>query len=107
VSDIWIGIFAIVASMGLVAMRVHIGAAFGIVAIIAFAYLLNWRAALSMASSVPFPLVGDWNMTAIPMFLLMGFIGSTTKLTESFDVGRKTRGACRGAGYLVNPTATL
>jgi C4-dicarboxylate transporter DctM subunit len=83
VSDIWIGIFAIVASMGLVAMRVHIGAAFGIVAIIAFAYLLNWRAALSMASSVPFPLVGDWNMTAIPMFLLMGFIGSTTKLTES------------------------
>jgi hypothetical protein len=24
-----------------------------------------------------------------------------------FDVGRKTRGACRGAGYLVNPTATL
>jgi glycolate oxidase FAD binding subunit len=23
------------------------------------------------------------------------------------DVGRKTRGACRGAGYLVNPTATL
>jgi WD40 repeat protein len=26
---------------------------------------------------------------------------------ERFDVGRKTRGACRGAGYLVNPTATL
>jgi cytochrome c oxidase cbb3-type subunit 3 len=22
-------------------------------------------------------------------------------------LGRKTRGACRGAGYLVNPTATL
>lgn len=81
-SDIWVGIVAIVASMGLVALRVHIGAAFGIVAILAFAYLLNWRAALSMASSVPFPLVGDWNMTAIPMFLLMGYIGSTTNLTE-------------------------
>jgi adenosine deaminase len=26
---------------------------------------------------------------------------------DKFDVGRKTRGACRGAGYLVNPTATL
>jgi dTDP-4-dehydrorhamnose 3,5-epimerase-like enzyme len=29
------------------------------------------------------------------------------EVTTRFDVGRKTRGACRGAGYLVNPTATL
>jgi septum site-determining protein MinC len=28
-------------------------------------------------------------------------------MSPNFDVGRKTRGACRGAGYLVNPTATL
>jgi uncharacterized protein YlxP (DUF503 family) len=28
-------------------------------------------------------------------------------VVSNFDVGRKTRGACRGAGYLVNPTATL
>jgi recombination protein RecA len=36
-------------------------------------------------------------------------LGCLVDLAEqnNFDVGRKTRGACRGAGYLVNPTATL
>jgi hypothetical protein len=34
-------------------------------------------------------------------------IGFMRDSIVKFDVGRKTRGACRGAGYLVNPTATL
>jgi hypothetical protein len=42
---------------------------------------------------------------SIPSVEPVGFAEITEQ--DLVDVGRKTRGACRGAGYLVNPTATL
>jgi len=50
---------------------------------------LNTRAALGIVTAVPFNFVGDWNLSAIPMFLFMGFLASAAGLTRGlFDAMR-------------------
>jgi tripartite ATP-independent transporter DctM subunit len=68
--------------LGLVALRIQIGVALGIVSFFGIAAVVNWRAAWGVVSSVPFNFVGDWNLTAIPMFLLMGYVASFSGLTS-------------------------
>ena len=46
------------------------------------AAILNFQAAWGILTAVPFNFVGDWNLTAIPMFLLMGYVASSTGLSQ-------------------------
>jgi tripartite ATP-independent transporter DctM subunit len=77
-----IGYLAIVAGLGLIALRVPIGVALGVVSFIGIAAILNMQAAWGIVTAVPFNFVGDWNLTAIPMFLLMGYVASSTGLSR-------------------------
>lgn len=43
--------------------------------------LLDLRAAFGMVTAVPFYFVGDWNLTAVPMFLFMGYVAASAGLT--------------------------
>jgi tripartite ATP-independent transporter DctM subunit len=79
---ITIGYLAIVAGLGLIALRVPIGVALGVVSFIGIAVILNMQAAWGIVTAVPFNFVGDWNLTAIPMFLLMGYVASSTGLSR-------------------------
>ena len=46
------------------------------------AILTDVNVALSMISSTPFNFVGQWELSAAPMFLLMGYLCSETRLTN-------------------------
>lgn len=81
-SNVAIGFIGIFVGLGLIALRVQIGVALGLVSFFGIASIVNWRAAWGIVSSVPFNFVGDWNLTAIPMFLFMGYLASFSGLTS-------------------------
>ncbi|WP_138472370.1 TRAP transporter large permease [Poseidonocella sp. HB161398] len=74
------------AGLGLVLMligvRVPIGAAMGTSAFLGIWAMMGWKPAIGITKAVPFTLIGDWNLSAIPMFLFMGFIAVEAGLTR-------------------------
>ncbi|MBY8976781.1 TRAP transporter large permease [Rhodobacteraceae bacterium NNCM2] len=80
--QVTIGFLGLGAGVLLLLLRVQIGVALGLVSFIGIAVLLNMRAAWGIITAIPFNFVGDWNLTAIPMFLLMGFIASEAGLSS-------------------------
>ena len=80
--NVTIGAVATLIGLGLVALRVQIGVALGIVSFFGIAAILNMRAAWGIVTAVPFNFVGDWNLTAVPMFLLMGYVAFAADLTS-------------------------
>lgn len=79
--NVTIGFVGLAAGLALVGLRIPIGVALGTVSFIGIAHILNINAAWGMLSAVPFNFVGDWNLTAIPMFLLMGYVAGSSKLS--------------------------
>src|SRR5690625_1293006 len=80
--SVTIGFVGLAVGLLLIALRVQIGVALGAVSFIGIASILNYKAAWGMVTAVPFNFVGDWNLTAIPMFLLMGYIAGATGLSQ-------------------------
>jgi tripartite ATP-independent transporter DctM subunit len=62
----------------LIALRVPIGIAMGAVAFFGFWYVRNFNVALSVLSDTPFVFAANWDLSAIPMFLLMGAIAGNS-----------------------------
>ncbi len=84
-----IAVAAIAALLGLLAAGMPIGAALGIVALAGFAHLASVDAALSVLRAVPFQVAANWELTAIPMFLLMGALVTRAGMaTDMFDAAR-------------------
>ena len=79
--NVTIGAISMLCGLGLVALRVQIGVALGLVSFFGIAAILNMRAAWGIVTAVPFNFVGDWNLTAVPMFLLMGYVAYSANLT--------------------------
>lgn len=67
----------------LVAIRVPIGIAMGIVAFGGISAAVSIKAGLGVLTAIPFEIVGDWNLSAIPMFLLMGYVAASAELTKN------------------------
>ncbi len=88
-SDLQIGIWGLVAVITLIAARMPIG-----IALISVSYFGIWAigghgAAWGMLSVMPHTLIASWTLSAVPMFLLMGFICYHGKLTNGlFDAAR-------------------
>ena len=66
------------AMLVLIALRLPIGIAMGSVAFFGFWYLRNFNVALSALSDTPFVFAANWDLSAIPMFLLMGAIAANS-----------------------------
>jgi C4-dicarboxylate transporter, DctM subunit len=62
----------------LIALRIPIGVAMGAVAFAGFWYLRNVDVALSVLRDTPFVFAANWDLSAIPMFLLMGAVAGNT-----------------------------
>lgn len=77
-----IGITGIVCALVLIAIRVPIGVALGLVSIIGISQLTNMHIAWGMISATPFDFAGTWELTAAPMFLFMGYLCTTTHMTQ-------------------------
>ncbi|NHF74449.1 TRAP transporter large permease [Paracoccus xiamenensis] len=77
-----IGFAGIAILLGLIGLRVPIGAAMGGTAFVGIWAMMGWNPAVGISKAIPFTLIGDWNLSAIPMFLLMGFIAVGAGLTK-------------------------
>lgn len=76
-----IGIIGVCAALGLIALRVPIGVSLGAVSIAGIWAMTSQQVAWGLISATPFDFVGQWELTAAPMFLFMGYICTTTRIT--------------------------
>lgn len=84
-----IGILALAALLGLIALRVPIAAALIGVSFIGIWAVAGLRPALSMLSTIPYTTSASWTLSSIPMFLLMGYIAYHSGLTRGlFEAAR-------------------
>ena len=82
-----------VALFGLMAVRVPIGIAMGLVGIGGFAGVVGWRPALNLLSQSPIATITDFNLTLIPFFVLMGVLATRTGMSrELFRAANATNG---------------
>jgi tripartite ATP-independent transporter DctM subunit len=73
----------------LLALRVPVALALIAVPVAGIAWLLGITPAIGILSSTPFSFVSNWTLSAVPMFLLMGFIAFHTGLTGGlFDAAK-------------------
>lgn len=81
----------------LIALRVPVGLALASVAFLGIAMLLGFDIALSLLRILPFDFVATWELSAIPMFLLMGSIAHRSGMTTSlFEAARVWLGRLPG-----------
>lgn len=73
----------------LIAIRMPIGVALGVVSFIGFTILRNERVAFSVMAQTPFEVAANWGLSAIPMFILMGSIAHATGISHAlFNAAR-------------------
>ncbi|OXR48085.1 C4-dicarboxylate ABC transporter [Pusillimonas sp. T2] len=88
-SSIFIGFLGIGLALALISIRVPIGLSLAMVAIGGIATLVNVDVAYSMLGHTAYDTVASWELSAIPMFLLMGGFAFHSGLTTSlFDAAR-------------------
>lgn len=77
-----IGIIGVVCALGLIGLRVQVGVALGAVAFFGIAAITSTKAAWGILTALPHDFVAQWSLSAVPMFLLMGYIAAQTGLTN-------------------------
>jgi C4-dicarboxylate transporter DctM subunit len=82
-STLQLALLSLVLIVVLIGLRVPIGVALGGVAFVGFWYLRNVDVALSVLRDTPFVFAASWDLTAIPMFLLMGSLTNNSGISTS------------------------
>lgn len=88
-SELQIGVLGLLTVFVLIAIRLPIG-----LSLITVSYLGIWaagghQAAWGMLSVMPHTLISSWTLSAVPMFLLMGFVCFNCRLTNGlFDAAK-------------------
>ena len=81
--NLTIGYLGVAAIMVLLALRVPISFALGSVSFVGIWLVRSKGAALGLIGSLPHDFASSWELSAVPMFLLMGAIAYQTGLTSS------------------------
>jgi C4-dicarboxylate transporter, DctM subunit len=90
----------------LMALRVPIGVAMGITGVAGFAALTGWKPALNLLANVPLTVLSDYNLSIIPMFILMGAFASAAGMSnELFKAAQAWLGHRRGGLALASIAA--
>jgi C4-dicarboxylate transporter, DctM subunit len=77
-----IGIVGFGAMLALMFLRVPIGVAMGAVGFFGFAWVSGWNAALNMLSLAPYSAVGNYVLSVVPLFVLMGHLANETGIGQ-------------------------
>lgn len=92
-----VALLGFVGMFALMAIRVPIGIAMGAAGVLGFAALSGWKAGFNLLANVPLSVVTDYNLSVIPMFILMGAFASRGGMSrELFTAGRAWLGHLRG-----------
>ena len=81
--NLTIGYLGVAAIMVLLALRVPISFALGSVSFVGIWLVRSKGAALGLIGSLPHDFASSWELSAVPMFLLMGAVAYQTGLTSS------------------------
>ena len=101
-----VALLGFVLMFALMAIRVPIGVSMGIAGLVGFGLLSGPQAALNLLANVPLSVVTDYNLSVIPMFILMGAFASHSGMsTELFTAGRVWLGHRRGGLALASIAA--
>lgn len=76
-----IGLTGLLILLVLLAFRVPVAIALIGISIAGTTALMNWDIAIGMLTSKPYDFLSKWTLSAVPMFLLMGFVSYHTGLT--------------------------
>jgi len=83
-----VALLGFVAMFVLMALRVPIGVAMGIVGVLGFAVIAGWGPGLNLLANVPLSVLTDYNLSIIPMFILMGAFATQAGMSkELFRAG--------------------
>ena len=83
-----VALLGFVGMFALMALRVPIGIAMGIAGVCGFAALSGWKAGLNLLGNVPLSVLTDYNLSVIPMFILMGTLAVKAGIAEQvFAIG--------------------
>jgi tripartite ATP-independent transporter DctM subunit len=112
-----VGIIGIAALFILIFSRIPVGFVMALVGVAGFAYISNMDAAMSMMAKDVFDVFGSYNLTVIPLFILMGQIAFHAGISSRlFNVAYKmigrlpggmaiaTIGACAGFSAICGST---
>jgi len=83
VSQVDLGLISLGAALTLLALRVPIGVALGGISILGIWYLRGLDVALGMLRSAPYDFMANWELSAIPMFILMGAVAHHSGISSS------------------------
>lgn len=104
-SMLQIGFVSIGFVLGLIALRVPIGIVLLLVSFCGIWFGIDFRVAWGIAQAIPYDFMANWGFSAVPMFLLMGYIASNGGLTDGLFKAmkillRRVPGglACAGVG---------
>jgi C4-dicarboxylate transporter DctM subunit len=101
-----VALLGFVVMFALMALRVPIGVAMGIAGVGGFYMLTSLKPALNLLANVPLSVVTDYNLSVIPMFVLMGAFASHAGMSrELFQAGRAWLGHRRGGLALASIAA--
>ena len=83
-----IGVLAVVAMVGLMALGTNIAFTFFVVGAAGTFFLVPTKAFLSTLATAPYFTVANYTLSTIPMFILMGFFASEGGITRDiFKIG--------------------
>ena len=83
-----VALLGFVAMFVLMALRVPIGVAMGVVGVLGFAAIAGWGPGLNLLANVPLSVLTDYNLSIIPMFILMGAFATQAGMSkELFRAG--------------------
>nr|MBP8018995.1 TRAP transporter large permease subunit [Hylemonella sp.] len=101
-----VALLGFVLMFALMAIRVPIGVSMGIAGVGGFALLSGVTPALNLLANVPLSVVTDYNLSVIPMFVLMGAFASHAGMSrELFSAGRAWLGHRKGGLALASIAA--
>jgi tripartite ATP-independent transporter DctM subunit len=81
-SSVATGFTGFAAILVLVALRIPIGVALALVAVVGLAAVAGIPAVMSLSGSIPYEFGASWELSAVPMFLLMGALTYRSGLTD-------------------------
>ena len=93
----WIALAGFIALFAMIALRVPIGVAMGLVGVFGFASIRGINPALNLLATSPIRAIADFNLSLVPFFILMGIFATNSGMSrELFRAGNAWLGSFRG-----------
>lgn len=96
-SELGIGVIALILLLGLFLTGLELAFAMGIIGVIGFAWIVDWKAAMGLMANDFFDALASYGLTVIPLFVLMGQIAFNAGIAKRlFDCAHKFLGHIPG-----------